>query len=88
MGAGDRELAHVGDVQRGGVVVGPEVQPGQPTVGLVDDPGDQGGPMTNGAIHEGQILQGDVDVWTFTATAGERLSVHIGEITDTVDELL
>jgi pre-peptidase len=48
-------------------------------------PGDQGGPMTNGAIHEGEILQGDVDVWTFTATAGERLSVHIGEITDTDD---
>ena len=41
--------------------------------------------MTNGATHEGEILQDDVDVWTFTATAGERLSVHIGEITDTDD---
>src|SRR5688572_13075114 len=48
-------------------------------------PGDQGGPLTNGAIHEGQILQGDVDVWTFTANAGERISLHVGEITDTDD---
>ena len=48
-------------------------------------PGDQGGPLTNGATHTGEILQGDVDVWTFTATAGERIAVHIGEITDTDD---
>jgi hypothetical protein len=48
-------------------------------------PGDQGGPLTNGAIHTGEILQGDVDVWTFTATAGQRIAVHIGEITDADD---
>jgi hypothetical protein len=48
-------------------------------------PGDQGGPLTNGAIHTGEILQGDVDVWTFTANAGERIAVHTGEITDTDD---
>ncbi len=48
-------------------------------------PGDQGGPLTNGAIHTGEILQGDVDVWTFTATAGERIAVHIGEIAETDD---
>ena len=48
-------------------------------------PGDQGGPLTNGAIHEGQILQGDVDIWTFSATAGDRISLHLGEITDTDD---
>ena len=47
--------------------------------------GDQGGPLTNGALHTGEILQGDLDVWTFTATAGERIAVHIGEITDTDD---
>src|SRR5688572_15059676 len=47
--------------------------------------GDQGGPLTNGAIHEGQILQGDVDVWTFTANAGERIALHLGEIADTGD---
>jgi hypothetical protein len=48
-------------------------------------PGDQGGPLTNGAMHTGEIVQGDVDVWTFTATAGDRIAVHIGETTDTDD---
>ena len=47
--------------------------------------GDQGGPLTNGGLHTGEILQGDLDVWTFTATAGERIALHIGEITDTDD---
>ncbi len=47
--------------------------------------GDQGGPLTNGALHTGEILQGDLDVWTFTATAGERIALHIGEITETDD---
>ena len=28
----------------------------------------------NGALHTGEILQGDLDVWTFTATAGERIA--------------
>ena len=42
-------------------------------------PGDEGGPLTNGAIHTGEIVQGDLDVWTFTATAGDRIAVHIGE---------
>ena len=46
---------------------------------------DQGGPLTNGAIHTGEILQGDLDVWTFDATAGQRIGVHIGEVTDTDD---
>ena len=47
--------------------------------------GDQGGPLTNGGVHTGEILRGDLDVWTFTATAGDRIAVHIGEITDTDD---
>ena len=47
--------------------------------------GDQGGPLTNRGIHTGEIVQGEIDVWTFTATAGERIAVHIGEITDTDD---
>jgi hypothetical protein len=47
--------------------------------------GDQGGPLTNGGIHSGEILQGDLDVWTFSATAGQRIGVHIGEVTDTDD---
>ena len=30
-------------------------------------------------------MRGDVDVWTFTAIAGERVAVHIGETTDADD---
>ena len=48
-------------------------------------PGDEGGPLTNGAMHTGEILRGDVDVWTFTATAGDRIAVHIGEMVDNGD---
>jgi PKD domain/Calx-beta domain len=47
--------------------------------------GDEGGPVANGAMHTGAIVAGDLDVWTFTANAGERIAVHIGEITDTAD---
>jgi hypothetical protein len=47
--------------------------------------GDQGGPLSNGGIHTGEILQGDVDIWTFTATVGERIAIHIGQITDNDD---
>jgi hypothetical protein len=47
--------------------------------------GDEGGPLTNGGIDTGEILRGDLDVWTFTATAGERVAVHVGEIADTDD---
>src|SRR5438094_8987950 len=36
-------------------------------------------------MHTGEILKGDVDVWTFTATAGDRIAVHIGEIVDAGD---
>jgi hypothetical protein len=48
-------------------------------------PGDEGGPMTNGATHTGLITQGDVDVWTFSANAGDRIAIHIGETVDTDD---
>jgi K319L-like, PKD domain/PKD domain/Calx-beta domain len=47
--------------------------------------GDEGGPMVNGAMHTGAIVPGDLDVWTFAANAGERIALHIGEITDTAD---
>lgn len=46
---------------------------------------DQGGPLTNAGIHTGELLQGDLDVWTFSATAGQRIGVHIGQITDGSD---
>jgi hypothetical protein len=48
-------------------------------------PGDEGGPLTNGGLHTGEIVRGDLDVWTFAANAGDRIAVHIGEIADTAD---
>src|SRR5262245_66242532 len=55
--------------------------PGPTTV----SPGDQGGPLTNGGLHTGEILQGDVDVWTFTAAVGERITINIAQVTETDD---
>jgi trimeric autotransporter adhesin len=43
--------------------------------------GDQGGQMTNGAIHAGSIFVGDVDAWTFTASQGNAIIVGLGEVT-------
>src|SRR5439155_18224364 len=40
-------------------------------------PGDEGGPMTNGAIHTGTIDVGDLDLWTFTANVGDNIVVRI-----------
>src|SRR5690606_3800110 len=37
--------------------------------------GDQGGALTLGAAHAGAIAQGDVDVWTITFVAGQRITV-------------
>src|SRR5207249_2021933 len=48
--------------------------------------GDQGGPLINGGLHTGEILRGDLDVWTFTANAGDRIALHIGETTDTTGD--
>jgi hypothetical protein len=48
-------------------------------------PGDQGGPLTIGAVHTGEILQGDVDVWTFAAVAGMLLTVQANQISETDD---
>jgi hypothetical protein len=47
--------------------------------------GDQGGPLTNGGLHAGEILRGDLDVWTFNAVDGERIAEHAGEIDDKDD---
>jgi len=43
-------------------------------------PGDHGGPMTNAVTHTGEIYVGDLDVWSFTASAGENLTIRIGEL--------
>ncbi len=40
--------------------------------------GDQGGPMTNGVQHAGFIDVGDLDVWTFDASAGDSLVARMG----------
>ena len=51
--------------------------PGATTVA----PGDEGGPLTNGVTHTGNIDVGDVDVWTFSANAGDNLTLRMGELT-------
>ena len=42
--------------------------------------GDEGGPMTNGSNHTGHIHVGDLDTWTFTATAGDAIVLALGEV--------
>ena len=45
-----------------------------------DEPEDNdGGPMTNGAIHTGNIRVGDLDQWSFQAAQNDFISVSIGE---------
>jgi len=43
-------------------------------------PGDEGGPMTNGFMHTGNILLGDVDVWTFNAKTGDAILARMGNL--------
>jgi Putative Ig domain len=45
---------------------------------IVVSAGHQGGPMQNGASNAGTIALGDVDVWRFTATAGDNLMLRMG----------
>src|SRR5687767_8726728 len=41
------------------------------------------GAMTNGDNHEGTIAgSGELDLWTFTASQGDALSVSIGDVND------
>ncbi len=47
-------------------------------------PGDQGGPLTNGATHSGHIYVGDSDAWTFPANQGDAIVVSIGAVAPTV----
>lgn len=41
-------------------------------------PGDEGGAITSGATYHGHLYSGDVDGWTFTAAAGERILFQVG----------
>src|ERR1051325_2781554 len=43
-------------------------------------PGDEGGPLTNGLMHTGTIDVGDLDVWTFSANAGDSIQIRMGEM--------
>ncbi len=47
---------------------------------VVVSPGDEGGPLTNGALHTGTIETGGLDVWTVTANLGEAIVVRMGEV--------
>lgn len=42
---------------------------------------DEGGPLTNGATHLGTITTGDLDMWTLTANAGERIVLQATKLT-------
>ncbi|HWQ90305.1 MAG TPA: PPC domain-containing protein [Clostridia bacterium] len=39
---------------------------------------DQGGPLTNGYQHDGAINVGDLDLWSFSANAGDRVVLSTG----------
>jgi hypothetical protein len=45
---------------------------------IVVSSGDEGGPMQNGAANTGTIALGDIDVWSFTAKAGDSLMLRMG----------
>jgi hypothetical protein len=45
---------------------------------FVVSPGDEGGVLTNGVAASGTIALGDVDMWSFSANAGDNLMVRMG----------
>jgi hypothetical protein len=47
--------------------------------------GDQGGPLTSGVAVNGGIQVGDLDVWTISAAAGQKISAQVSELTDNND---
>jgi trimeric autotransporter adhesin len=40
--------------------------------------GDEGGPMTNGGNYSGTLSLGDLDIWSFTANAGDNIVLRLG----------
>src|SRR5262249_38508652 len=52
----------------------------QSRVAVTVSPGDEGGPLTNGAVQTGTIDVGDLDVWTVTANAGDAIVARMGEM--------
>src|SRR5439155_51728 len=45
--------------------------------------GDEGGALTNGGNHDGTIQLGDLDQWSFSANAGDRVVLRIGALSTT-----
>jgi hypothetical protein len=42
--------------------------------------GDDGGQLTNGTNHAGRIDVGDLDLWTFTASQGDAVTMTVAEV--------
>jgi len=40
--------------------------------------GKAGGPMTNGAAYYATLTLADMDLWTFTANAGDSINLRLG----------
>ena len=47
--------------------------------------GDEGGALVTGVAHAGTIVQGDMDVWTLNAVAGQAITLHLAETSETDD---
>jgi hypothetical protein len=45
---------------------------------FIVSPGDEGGDLENGAVHPGTIANGDLDIWSFTAEAGDGIMLRMG----------
>lgn len=42
--------------------------------------GDEGGPLTNGAAHPGELPAGDLDLWRVDAEPGDTIALRVGAI--------
>jgi hypothetical protein len=47
---------------------------------VVVSAGDEGGPMTDGVNYAGTISLGDLDMWSFTATQGQIITLSMSEV--------
>ena len=47
---------------------------------VTTSPGDEGGPLVNGATYLGTLEYGDLDAWTVDAAKGEEIIVRSGEV--------
>lgn len=45
---------------------------------FVVSPGDEGGPLTNGAAHPAVLDRGDIDMWSFDANTGDSILLRMG----------